>query len=321
VIRELLAAHPQIVSVLPQDGRGIGAARNIGLAAARGEFIQFLDSDDLLMPEKFARQVAGLRAHPECGISYCATREYRVLAEPTAVAARRSGEALTYLFPALLRGRIWPAPSPLYRRSIIEAIGLFSHSPKFEDWDYEARAGALKVRLHHCAELLADKRDAHHVEGRRKGGVPFAQAAEHGEMILRVYDSARLAGVGADELAAFAERLFAAGRLCAAAGAVDRARRLVEIALQHAPASRQWRYTAYRTCSDLLGWRLIGRVTERSVRAGRAAWKARRRPAAVFQHWRHRWRAARLIMAGQLITRWPGLLTQAWHNRRSRRQL
>lgn len=321
VIGELVTAHPDVVSVLPQDGRGIGAARNIGLAAARGEFIQFLDSDDLLKPEKFARQVAGLRAHPECGISYCATREYRVLAEPPAVAARRSGEALTHLFPALLRGRVWPSPSPLYRRSVTDAIGPFSHSPKYEDWEFEARAGALQVRLQHCAELLADKRDAHHVERRRKGGVPLHQAREHAEVVLSVYASATRAGVDAAAFHAFAPRLFAAGRVCAAAGEVDRARRCVELAVLHASPSTRSRYERYQALSNQLGWGVVGTIAERSTRAARAAWRARRWPAAVTHRWRHRLRQARLIIAGQRVSQWPGLLAHAWNHRRSRREL
>lgn len=321
VIRELVAANPGVISVRPQDGRGIGAARNIGLAEARGEFIQFLDSDDVLMPDKFARQVAGLRANPACGISYCATREYRILAEPQDVAARRSGEALPRLFPALLRGRVWPSPSPLYRRSVTDAIGPFSHCAKYEDWDYEARAAALNLPLHHCPELLADKRDAHHVEGRRKGGVPLHQARDHADVVLAVYAAAQRAGVTADAFGSLAPRLFTAGRLCAAANDLVRARRCLELAALHAPPSLVPRVARYRALSNLLGWRLVGTAAESSSRAGQAARRAARWPAAAYRGWRHRARRARQITAGHPVARWPGLLAHAWNNRRSRPDL
>jgi len=52
------------VRVIAQPNRGASAARNAALAAARGEFIQFLDADDLLAPEKIAAQVAALAAAP-----------------------------------------------------------------------------------------------------------------------------------------------------------------------------------------------------------------------------------------------------------------
>jgi len=50
------------VRVIHQPNGGPGTAREAGRRAARGEFIQHLDSDDLLLPHKFALQVAGLVA-------------------------------------------------------------------------------------------------------------------------------------------------------------------------------------------------------------------------------------------------------------------
>lgn len=50
------------VTVIAQANRGAAAARNRGLEVARGEFIQFLDADDLLAPDKIERQLAVARA-------------------------------------------------------------------------------------------------------------------------------------------------------------------------------------------------------------------------------------------------------------------
>ena len=49
------------------SNRGLAAARNTGLARARGEFIAFLDDDDILPPTKLGVQVGYLREHPEVG--------------------------------------------------------------------------------------------------------------------------------------------------------------------------------------------------------------------------------------------------------------
>ena len=48
-------------ALIHRENGGPGAARETGRLAARGEFIQYLDSDDLLLPTKFELQVAGLR--------------------------------------------------------------------------------------------------------------------------------------------------------------------------------------------------------------------------------------------------------------------
>ena len=53
------------VHIIDQPNRGASAARNAGLRAARGEFIQFLDADDVLSPDKVERQVALCRTRPE----------------------------------------------------------------------------------------------------------------------------------------------------------------------------------------------------------------------------------------------------------------
>src|SRR6516162_5891082 len=56
----LAVIHPEVRAIHRENG-GPGAARETGRLVAQGEFIQYLDSDDLLLPSKFERQVAGLR--------------------------------------------------------------------------------------------------------------------------------------------------------------------------------------------------------------------------------------------------------------------
>jgi glycosyltransferase involved in cell wall biosynthesis len=57
------------VRVIRQPNAGAPAARNLGLQAARGELIAFLDSDDLWHREKLARQTARFAARPELEVS------------------------------------------------------------------------------------------------------------------------------------------------------------------------------------------------------------------------------------------------------------
>src|SRR5690242_15999832 len=64
-------ADPRI-RLIEQVNLGLSEARNTGLAAAKGEFLQFLDADDWLHPQKIAHQVAFLeKAEPQTGLVYC----------------------------------------------------------------------------------------------------------------------------------------------------------------------------------------------------------------------------------------------------------
>ena len=68
IARAYAERHPQRVRYLEHPAhanRGMSASRNLGIAHARGEYIAFLDADDLFLPERLARHIAMLEAHPE----------------------------------------------------------------------------------------------------------------------------------------------------------------------------------------------------------------------------------------------------------------
>lgn len=61
--------EPQL-KLIRQKNQGANAARNAGLRAAKGDYIAFLDGDDLWFPEKLAKHIEHLEQSPEVGISY-----------------------------------------------------------------------------------------------------------------------------------------------------------------------------------------------------------------------------------------------------------
>jgi glycosyltransferase involved in cell wall biosynthesis len=69
VVRGFAAAHPRarIDFVALEENRGACIALNLGVRRARGEFVAILNSDDVFLPDKLARQVAFLDAHPQVG--------------------------------------------------------------------------------------------------------------------------------------------------------------------------------------------------------------------------------------------------------------
>lgn len=104
-----------------QNNSGSIVARNHGLSRSRGDYVQFLDSDDLVHPDKFVRQLDLMRA-TRTDVSYCDMAEAVLNVDggigayrPTQVYAVETDPARFYL-------RVQPAPhAPIYRRAYLEA--------------------------------------------------------------------------------------------------------------------------------------------------------------------------------------------------------
>jgi glycosyltransferase involved in cell wall biosynthesis len=261
--RELAEDHRGVVFTVRQENAGPGAARETGRLRARGEFLQYLDSDDRLHPDKFARQVAALRERPECGAAYCKTREYVIGEAAHDDASRRTGERLNALFPDLLSGRVWQTVTPLFRRAVSDAAGPWSELRQEEDWEYDARVGALGTRLVWVPEFLADFR--HHA-GPRAGGGSLGDPAKmrwRARAHVLIYEHARRAGVAPDDphMRRYARELFLLARQCGASGLAAESRELFELArAASADRARRWDFRLYRAAAAVLGWRRAGRL-------------------------------------------------------------
>ncbi|MBW4647114.1 MAG: glycosyltransferase [Kastovskya adunca ATA6-11-RM4] len=132
----------QRLRVLTCDTISPSSARNYGLARATGEFIAFLDGDDLWTPDKLETQLAALRRHPEAGAAYSWVRFVDA-----------KGKLLYQQQPVIFEGNVYPqmlqknflacGSVPLIRRPVIESVGEFNTSlGSSEDWDYWLRIAA-----------------------------------------------------------------------------------------------------------------------------------------------------------------------------------
>ena len=59
------------INLICQENGGAPSALNAGIRQAKGEYLAFLDADDLWLPEKLAKHIAHLESHPKIGVSFC----------------------------------------------------------------------------------------------------------------------------------------------------------------------------------------------------------------------------------------------------------
>lgn len=265
VVDALAAEHPEEIRVLHQRNTGPGLAREAGRQTARGEFIQYLDSDDLLLPDKFAMQVVGLQDDPRSDVAYGYTRyrhaEGRVEPQPW----KGSGTRVETMFPSFLRSRWWDTPTPLYRATLCEAAGPWSALGLEEDWEYDCRIAALGVKLHFCEAYVAEVRD--HAQGRLcRGNALDPQRLRHRALShYLIYKHAMRAAIGvtAPEMQHFARELFLLARQCGAAGLLTESRELFFLAKAASGADRAKRFDFrfYAIVAAVLGWPLAGRLS------------------------------------------------------------
>src|SRR4051794_24772902 len=64
-LREFAQRDPRI-NLVSRPNKGLTVTLNEGIALARGEFLARMDADDIALPQRFEKQIAYLRDHPEC---------------------------------------------------------------------------------------------------------------------------------------------------------------------------------------------------------------------------------------------------------------
>lgn len=143
----------QRIQYFYQKNAGLSAARNAGILLSKGEFVQFLDADDLISPSKIERQITHFSSGYEIGISYTAayyfsdqkkSKLYRTVAltDTDWMPMLVGDNYFTWL--ELIKRNIMPVNAALVSRNVLDLVGTFDITLKsLEDWDYWLRCAAV----------------------------------------------------------------------------------------------------------------------------------------------------------------------------------
>lgn len=141
VARRYAAEDPRFRPTVRQGThRGANVCRNQGLARAAGDYIVFLDSDDLLLETCLERRVADMDASPDCGFGvYQAELFYERVGDRGVLWNAYTETSDLYRF--LSKDLVWHTTGPIWRHQALVRLGGFDqHLMSFHDWDLHVRA-------------------------------------------------------------------------------------------------------------------------------------------------------------------------------------
>ena len=204
----VLADFPQI-RVIRTGNRGVSAARNLGVAHARGRLIAFLDSDDLWLPEKLRIQFDFMENSPGCRI--CQTEETWIRNGVRVNPKKRHKKPDGGIFFRSLELCLVSPSAVMMEKSLFDEIGGFDEGlTACEDYDLWLRIGrTLPVPL--IPKALTIKRGGHVDQLSRQPGLDLFRVRSLNKLLaggLLTDEQAEAAGRVRDEKSA----IFVAGR-------------------------------------------------------------------------------------------------------------
>ncbi len=143
---DVAASYPGI-KLIRQSNQGISAARNTGFRASEGEFVVFLDADDLLLPEALRIGVDALQSHREAAFVYGYGRF--IDASGNLLPSPRQARVTRNHYQRLLKiNYIWSVGATMFRRAYVDGFRLGIDG--CADWDLYLRiTKSNPVHCHH----------------------------------------------------------------------------------------------------------------------------------------------------------------------------
>ncbi len=149
-LMEQFVSNEHVVYVCHEANKNGAAARNSGVRASRGDYIAFLDDDDVFLPSKLQKQVEYLDRNKSQDAVYCfAQRNGQVVSKKML-----EGDGTRAI---LLLESNYFTPSLMFRRSAVEAIGGFDETfSRHQDYDLMLRFFAAGYTIGCVPEVLIE---------------------------------------------------------------------------------------------------------------------------------------------------------------------
>jgi glycosyltransferase involved in cell wall biosynthesis len=122
IVEEIAASSGRSIQIIQCSDQGVNYARNCGYSLAKGDFIQWMDADDAIDPDKIARQVAALEENSSYDIAYGDWTAHRVRPNKPNSIERHSLSQIDDQLHRALSGIWYPNHLYLLRRSAAERL-------------------------------------------------------------------------------------------------------------------------------------------------------------------------------------------------------
>jgi glycosyltransferase involved in cell wall biosynthesis len=165
----LLSSYGDDITIIYQENRGVSTARNVGILMAKGDYIAFLDSDDMWLPDKLSCQVDFFQSHPEAAI--CQTDEIWIRNSVRVNPKSRHKKPSGMIFEPSLQLCLVSPSAVMIQKNLFEEIGLFNEAfPACEDYDLWLRIG-LYYPIYLIGLKMVVKRGGHDDQLSRNPGL------------------------------------------------------------------------------------------------------------------------------------------------------
>lgn len=153
--RNVLLKYNSVIKYIVQKHSGPSAARNVGIRAAAGEYVCFLDADDMYLPEKLETEIKGFRDDSNPDIVYSWYKWIDENDHPLPGATELIVSDRLKFKDIFLFNNFFLPPGAMFKKYCFSNVGYFNeHLTAVEDWDLMLRLSIANLRIKPTKKIL-----------------------------------------------------------------------------------------------------------------------------------------------------------------------